>query len=81
MHTESQLHARTRAEIKYGLHRLPDESVSMFMRMYSHKDLGIGINDAVDKMPTSQLQHALLQVCRTTENLAYDNSTRSDTHD
>lgn len=39
----------------------------MFKRMYSHKNLEISINDAVDKMDSSKIDFAITQVERTIE--------------
>lgn len=39
----------------------------MFKRMYSHKNLEIPINDAVDKMDSSKIDFAITQVERTVE--------------
>jgi hypothetical protein len=50
-----------RQAIKDGLYQLSQECIFIFKRMYSHKDLTKSIDDIVDDMDDSELDHALLQ--------------------
>lgn len=55
----------TRDLLKESLAKCDDKQQLMFKRMYSHQNLDISINDAVDNMPSDKLEWALSQVERT----------------
>ena len=55
-------------EIKKGLALLNDDCVLLFKRMYSHNNLEASIDEAVENMPTDELDWALSQVERSLKN-------------
>ncbi len=59
----------TSRQIKDGLRKLTPEHRFKFSRMYSHADLNKSMDVIVDSMDDSKLNHALVQVTRSLENL------------
>lgn len=51
-----------RQEIKNGLAKLEESHRNLFMRMYSPDNLEADIDDVVESMISSKLDHALTQV-------------------
>ena len=66
MNDELQLFARN--ELKEGLALCTEAQRLIFKRMYSHENLDLDINDAVDNMPEEKLDLAMVQVQRTIDN-------------
>jgi len=55
----------TRECLKEMLRACTDDQVMMFKRMYHHKDLSVGIDEAVDAIPCDNLNWAYTQVRNT----------------
>lgn len=64
----SKLEQFARAEIKKELAQCTLEQQLIFKRMYSHKNLELPIDEAVDAMPSDKLNWAIQQVERTVNN-------------
>lgn len=58
----------TKNEIKSGLEKLNDDCQMLFKRMYSHNNLNLTIQEAVDGMEIEELDWALSQVQRSLKN-------------
>ncbi len=59
------LEAFARQWLKDHLAGLPQRNRNVFMLMYSHREQGRPINDAIDAMPIDKLDNAMRQVQRT----------------
>lgn len=57
-----------RGFIKDYLNRCTESQILMFKRMYSPDNLDLPINDVVDRMDSSKLNHAMTQ-CENTLNI------------
>jgi hypothetical protein len=72
-----QLQDFARRELKAGLAKLPGRPQEIFKLMYARDDgrrsvdeaLKMDINDVVDSMPNNCLDHAMMQVQRTLQDL------------
>ena len=64
-----QLQEFARAAIKEGLSKLPESNQLIFKRMYSHGNLGLAINEVVDRVPEDKLDWAIQQVQRSVNKL------------
>lgn len=61
------IETQTRKYLKELLEQCTEGQQLMFKRMYSHKDLEKDINQVVDDMPESKLDHAVTQCERSVE--------------